>query len=110
MRICPNCGFIDPQCWRQNRWVSHVDYTRVEDFFEQYPQFANMQPGEERSDMYSYYYRGKKNPYFVYRWPKFLGPSYYTKTRHLTEKHIPRRPPVKGQKTLLIVEKAGQTG
>ena len=103
MKICPNCGFVDPQCWRQNRWISNVDYTRVEDFQTEYPQFSDLQPGEERSDDQCYYYRGKRNPYFVYRWPKFLGPRYYTSTHHLTERHVPQVPPLKGQKTLPIL-------
>jgi hypothetical protein len=37
---------------------------------------------------------------FVYRWPRVLGPQYYPATRHLTERHIPRSPPRKGQRTL----------
>jgi hypothetical protein len=100
LRVCPRCGFEDPPYWRQNRWVSSVDYSRVEDVLEDYPWLANMRPGEERSDVYNYYYRGKKNPYFIYRWPKVLGPQYYTRTRHLFERHVPRRPPLKGQRTL----------
>ena len=100
MKVCPQCGFVDPQCWRQNRWVSSVDYTRVEDFQNEYPAFADIRPGEVRSDAHCYYYRGKKQRAFVYRWPKLLGPQYYPRTRHLTERHVPRRPPLKGQKTL----------
>ena len=100
MRICPECGFEDPICWRQNRWVSAVDYTRIEDFTAEYPKLADLQPGEIRSDKHNYYYRGKKAKLFVYRWPKILGPQYYPTTRHMFERHVPRRPPIKGQKTL----------
>ena len=100
MKVCPKCGYVDPQCWRQNRWVSNVDYTRVEDFVQYYPGMAELQPGCTTSDEYNYYYRGKRNPYFVYRWPKVLGPGYYTKPRHFFEHHVPRKPPEKGQKTL----------
>lgn len=100
MHVCPCCGFVDPQCWRQNRWVSAVDYARWEDFVMEYPGFAGMHHGEVRGDAYCYYYRGKKQRLFVYRWPKFLGPQYYPKTRHLCERHIPRAPAPKGQKTL----------
>lgn len=102
MRVCPKCGFVDPQCWRQNRWVSGVDYCRIEDFQKEYPLLADIRPGQESEDEHCYYYRGKKQPAFVYRWPKFLGPQYYPKTRHLFERHVPRRPPIKGQKTLEI--------
>lgn len=100
MRVCPNCGFVDPQCWRQNRWVSAVDYARVEDFVEEYPEFADLRPGETRSDKHCYYYRGKKQHLYVYRWSKLLGPGYYPRTRHMFERHVPRRPPIRGQKTL----------
>jgi hypothetical protein len=100
VKVCPQCGFVDPQCWRQNRWVSSVDYTRIEDFQKEYPEFADINIGETRSDAHCYYYRGKKQKLFVYRWPKVLGPQYYPKTRHMFERHVPRRPPLKGQKTL----------
>jgi hypothetical protein len=100
MRVCPKCGYADPVCWRQNRWCSSVDYTRIEDFQEEYPMFADIHFGEVRSDAHNYYYRGKKQKLFVYRWPKFLGPQYYPRTRHLFERHVPRAPPKLGQKTL----------
>jgi len=100
MRVCPKCGFVDPPCWRQNRWISYVDYARVEDFWEQYPAMVDIQPGHETSDEYNYYYRGRRNPYYVYRWPKVLGPRYYTRSRHLTERHVPRNPPDQSQTTM----------
>jgi hypothetical protein len=83
--------------WRQNRWVSAVDYGRIEDFQKEYPWMKDIRPGEIRSDACNYYYRGKRQILFVYRWPKILGPQYYPKTRHLFEHHVPRRPPEKGQ-------------
>lgn len=100
MRTCPKCGYEDPICWRQNRWISDVSYSRIEDFQTEYPQFADIRPGETKSDSCSYYYRGKRQILFVFRWPKVLGPKYYPSTRHLFERHVPRRPPIKGQKTL----------
>lgn len=100
MKKCPKCGFEDPVCWRQNRWVSAVDYSRIEDFQIEYPDFAEIRPGETRSDVCNYYYRGKKQKLYVYRWPKVLGPEYYPKTRHMFERHVPRRPPLPGQKIL----------
>jgi len=110
LRVCPQCGFQDPVYWRQNRWVSAVDYCRIEDFQVIYPQMADLQPGETRSDKYCYYYRGKKQKLFVYRWSKFLGPQYYPSTRHLFERHVPRRPPIKGQKTLAAAPTLGVHG
>ena len=101
MRVCPRCGFEDPPCWRQNRWVSDVSYCRIEDFQKEYPSLADIRPGETRSDAYNFYYRGKKQKLFVYRWPKILGPQYYSKTRHLFERHVPRHPPLPGQKILV---------
>jgi hypothetical protein len=100
LRICPRCGFQDPLCWRQNRWVSCVDYCRIEDFQAEYSHLADIRPGETVSDATCYYYRGKKQHLFVYRWPKVLGPGYYPRTRHLFERHVPRRPPLPGQKIL----------
>lgn len=109
MRVCPRCGFVDPQIWRQNRWVSDVSYTRFEDFQKEYPAFADLHPGEVRGDAHCYYYRGKKQHLYVYRWPKMLGPEYYPKTRHLFERHVPRGPPKPGQKTLQVGAMAPKT-
>jgi len=78
-----------------------VSYSRIEDFQKEYPQLADIRPGETRSDTYNFYYRGKKQKLFVYRWPKILGPEYYPKTRHLFERHVPRRPPLPGQNILV---------
>lgn len=102
MNTCPICGYADPVCWRQNRWVSDVSYCRIEDFQAEYPKLAKINPGEVLSDRCNYYYRGKRQMFYVYRWPKHLGPQYYPNTRHLFERHVPRRPPIKGQKTLKI--------
>lgn len=60
-----------------------------------------LRPGETISDHCNYYYRGKKQRAFVYRWPLTLGPQYYPRTRHLFERHVPRRPPIPGQKILV---------
>jgi len=88
--ICPACGYVDPICWRRNRWVNGVDYARFEDFIVAYPQFADMIKGVTRSDIHFYYMRGKKASCFVYRWPRVLGPTYYTSTRHFFEWYVPR--------------------
>src|SRR4030042_4439617 len=101
MRVCPKCGCQGPVCWRQNRWVSAVDYSRVESLQIEYPEFADLRPGETRSDAWNYYYRGKKQILYVYRWSKVLGPGYYPNTRHMFERHVPRRPPLPGQKILV---------
>jgi hypothetical protein len=100
--ICPNCGWVDPICWRRNRWVNGVDYARFEDFIVYYPQFADMTKGETRSDILFYYMRGKKARVFVYRWPRVLSPTYYTQTRHLFERHVPRGHLPKQQKKLEV--------
>jgi hypothetical protein len=100
LRTCPVCGFTDPVMWRQNRWVSDVSYGRIEDFLNEYPTLANIRPGEVLSDKHCYYYRGKKQVLFVFRWPKVLGPQYYPITRHLFERHVPRAPVKKGQTIL----------
>jgi hypothetical protein len=107
MRTCPRCGYEDPFCWRQNRWVSDVSYSRIEDFGAEYPEMADLQPGETRSDTCNYYYRRRKQRAFVYRWSKALGPQYYPSTRQLFERHVPRTPPIKGQKTLVAAPTPG---
>ena len=104
---CPKCGYQLPAFWRQNRWVSQVIYCRIEDFQNEYPELADIKPGEVRSDACRYYYRGKKQKLFVYSWPRVLGPEYYPKTRHLFERHVPRRPPLPGQKTLAAPSQEG---
>lgn len=92
--------------WRQNRWCSNVDYGRIEDFVIEYPEMKQIRPGEVTHDPHNYYYRGKKQVLFVYRWPRYLGPQYYPKTRHLFERHIRRAPPQKAQTVLFVVPDA----
>ena len=104
MKTCPRCGFEDPVIWRQNRWVSDVSYCRIEDFQIEplYRKLAGIRPGETKSDVTDFYYRGKKQTLYVYRWSKVLGPGYYPRTRHMFERHVPRAPPKPGQRTLEI--------
>lgn len=80
--------------------MSDVDYCRVEDFVIECPALAELQPGHVTSDKTCFYYRGKKQKLFVYRWPKFLGPQYYSRSRHLFERHVPKAPPQKHQTVL----------
>jgi hypothetical protein len=100
--ICPRCGYVDPICWRRNRWINGVDYARFEDFIQEYPQFSAMIKGEITSDILFYYMRGKKANFLVYRWPKVLGPTYYTRSRHYIERHVPRGHLPKQQSKLTV--------
>jgi hypothetical protein len=100
---CPKCGYQDSPYWRSHRFVPDVDYSSFEDIITEYPLLNGMIPGEERSDADCYYYRGKKpsSRHLIFRYPKFLGPMWYKKSHHITEHHVPRRPPLPGQKILV---------
>jgi hypothetical protein len=102
MRFCPKCGYEDPPYWRHHRFVSDVDYSRYEDVLTDYPFLRDMRPGEERSDAKNYYYRAKKpsSRQFIFRYPQFMGPLWYKRSHHITEHHVPRRPPIPGQSVL----------
>lgn len=30
MRECPNCGYVDPECWRPAAFHQHIDYAYVD--------------------------------------------------------------------------------
>ena len=79
LKVCPSCGYQDALCWRSYRWVTDIDYTRVEEFFLCYPQFKDIQVGEIVSDEHNFYRRsGERNRgLFVFRWSKFFGRDYY---------------------------------
>ncbi|MEM2338420.1 MAG: hypothetical protein QXP06_07500, partial [Candidatus Bathyarchaeia archaeon] len=60
MKVCPKCGFKDPDYWRHSRFDYNADYCRFEEFKEISPELAtllenkpNFQPVE---DEYYYYY------------------------------------------------------
>lgn len=55
------------------------DYTRLEDFQLEYPQFANLKIGQIVADLHSFYRRsGKWNKgLYVFRWPIAYGEKYY---------------------------------
>jgi hypothetical protein len=40
MRVCPKCGFLDLEYWRQNRWRTNVDFTTPIRFKDDHPQLA----------------------------------------------------------------------
>ena len=40
MRICPNCGYVDPPEWKNCRWQLYTEYMTFEDFEMLYPKLA----------------------------------------------------------------------
>jgi len=38
MRICPKCGYIDPDYWRTVRWNGLIDYTHISNLKEFEPE------------------------------------------------------------------------
>lgn len=31
MRVCPNCGYLDPECWKHLRWSLYQDYCHIDE-------------------------------------------------------------------------------
>jgi len=40
MRVCPHCGYRDPECWRNLRWSNYVEYCALEEFEDYEPELA----------------------------------------------------------------------
>jgi len=61
MKICPNCGFVEMAYWRQNRWRTNVEFTRIEEFqFNQPEQFECLMKSKVIVDkFYAYRVSGK---------------------------------------------------
>ncbi len=81
-----------------------MDMTRFHDFVQEYPQWADLEPGQIIEDSSCFYRRsGKRNGgAFVLRWPKLLGKNYY-KSRFFERFKAKRTySPVLGQKQLEI--------
>jgi len=59
--------------------VTDVDYCRLEEFQEAYPEWKDIGIGEIVSDRYYFYRRTseRNGGYFVQRYPKVYGREYY---------------------------------
>ena len=40
MRVCPECGYVDPPEWKNTRWQLYTEYMTFEDFQTLYPNQA----------------------------------------------------------------------
>ena len=100
MRVCPKCGYREPDIWLHHQFQQHVDYTRIEDFEREYPELARamLKAGHVTSDKYYYYRRTKKGAPFIHRWSKAYGPRGF----HLDYEKAPFKEKVdRNQKKLL---------
>jgi len=91
MRVCPKCGYEDPVIWHSYRWVTDLDYSRFTDFQQVYPQWKDLQMGQIVEDEHDYYRRTseRNKGYYVQRWSKILGKTYY-KSRYF-ERFLSKR-------------------
>lgn len=40
MKICPQCGFLEMAYWRQNRWRTNIEFTKIAEFQINQPEQA----------------------------------------------------------------------
>jgi len=63
MRVCPKCGYVEYEYWRQNRWRTNVEFTKPEEFQHNtpdlYQQLMNGVPTVFDKN-YAYRFCGKK--------------------------------------------------
>lgn len=59
MKICPKCGYLETEYWRQNRWRTNVEFSPLHEFEFNHPELARSlktkQKGEALVDGYSAY-------------------------------------------------------
>ena len=62
MRVCPECGHIDPPEWRHSRYSYWIDFCLKEDFVKMHPKLAKeLLSGEKMVEDKNYVYRKTKN-------------------------------------------------
>ena len=51
MRTCPKCGYREPECWRNHKWIINVTYCEIEElkFWEPelYKEIIEQKPTEQ---------------------------------------------------------------
>jgi len=63
MRVCPECGYVDPAEWRHSKYSYWIDFCTVEYFQKAHPElFKRLRQGEKLVEDKNYVYRmsGKK--------------------------------------------------
>ena len=81
--ICPECGYVDPSCWRACSWLKYGVYCKLDEFQVFYPKIAEelkrlseLRPkGKIRLENGAYVYRLTRNGY-VYRMTKEIAHEY----------------------------------
>ena len=76
MRVCPNCGFVDPPFWK---WYSYyrpnIDICRFEDFKQEYPKLAEEIEQTRFTEDALYKYRLNRKRNIVERISKIDSPG-----------------------------------
>jgi ribosomal protein L37E len=69
MKICPKCGYFETEYWRQNRWRTNVEFTKVSEFQVDHPTLYNhlMLGHETATDRFYAYQWGNKSHTIVER-------------------------------------------
>jgi hypothetical protein len=73
MRVCPNCGYVDPPEWRGDRYRWEKDYCTLEDFKRLHPDLAARLLAGHRvvcDEHFAYRLRGRARNYVERIWIK----------------------------------------
>ena len=70
MRVCPKCGYVDPDVWRPHKWRLLVDYCSISEFEDDYPETAEQFKKHEVAldENYAYLRAGKGKLYVQRIW------------------------------------------
>lgn len=71
MRVCPNCGYVDPPEWKGDRWRWEKDYCHIEDFRRLHLELAARLLAGHRvvtDHCYAYRLRGRARNYVERIW------------------------------------------
>lgn len=63
MKICPKCGFVETEYWRQNRWRTNVEFSPVSEFRLNHPKISQLLEdghGIQTDKYYAYRLSGKR--------------------------------------------------
>lgn len=90
MKICPNCGFVEREYWRQNRWRTNVEFSPISEFEANYPDLMRLlKEGHPTAlDKYSAYQLGGKPHRVVERVLRSEYESFGSSIFHQPMEHI----------------------
>lgn len=73
MKVCPKCGYVETEYWRQNRWRTNIEFSPLSEFRANYPEISrSLEHGHPiiTDENYAYRLSGKRKTIVERVWIK----------------------------------------